>query len=116
MQRLDILHESHVIDEQTHQLVGRVISYLQEVQALDIGKMEVFITHLAMAVMRMKKGESIDGVDAGILVDIEKSEYHGKALQIIAEIESWSGFSYAQSEVSYLLLHLVNLFNEKGEK
>lgn len=55
MQRLDILHASNVIDEHTHRLMQKVISYLQETYSLEESKMETFITHLAMAVVRLKK-------------------------------------------------------------
>jgi len=116
MQRLSILQEANMIDEQTHQLMNKVISYLQQTQELKESKMEVFITHLAMAVMRLKKGEVVDDMEPAILAEIEKSDDYPTARQIVAEIESWSSFTYAASEISYILLHLVDLLNKKGEK
>ena len=113
-ERLDILMAGDVISEEASTIAEKAVQRLsnQAHRPLPQNKVEMLVTHLASALTRMSRGESIDGPPDELSSEIEKSEQIDLAKGEITWIQSNWAEEIPQSEIAFLKIHYVSIFQE----
>ncbi|MDO6657717.1 PRD domain-containing protein [Anaerobacillus sp. 1_MG-2023] len=113
-ERLDILKAGDVISEEAstiaEEAVQRLSAHTQK--TLPQNKVEMLVTHLASALTRMSRGESVDGPPEELFSEIEKSEQIDLANREINWLKSNWGDEIPKSEIAFLKMHYVSIFKE----
>lgn len=107
-ERIKILYENAVISKEIAEFVYKILDYL-EAENYKQEKLEVFITHLAMASQRVLNNEECMVFDDSIWNQVECSTSYQKSLKIYKYICDVSPVKYPRSEEKFILLHLCNL-------
>ncbi len=120
MQRFDILRTAGLIDDAVYRIITAVRQQFVQWQVdCETAQVEMLLTHLAMALMRIQKDEQQTiGLDDEIWQEVTESErypellaYHQRILSLIA-IELPHLLISAQEE-SYLIANLYSLSLEQ---
>ena len=77
--------------------------------------MEIFITHLAMAASRSKKGEAEETLDDSIKTALKQEEIYSEAKTILDHILGFTTIHFPDSEVDLLLVHICTLCKKRRE-
>ena len=107
-ERIDILKTSGVIDRDVANFVTEVIDDFSS-KHFDEGKMEMFTTHLAMAIERIKKNEPVETLDDIIWNDVKNNENFENATKLFKVLSAKSPVTITDSEERFLLMHICNL-------
>ncbi len=113
-ERLVILKEAELIDNEAYEKTEKIIETVSREFSLDleseIGQM--FITHVSMAIMRIKNGDITSNVENEIYEEIKESKNFEKAQKfsdIIAEIIE---HEIPKNEKEYLVINGCLLMEE----
>lgn len=113
-QKLNILLENSIIDLDTKVYVSNIFRYLLENSIVnDPNKLDSFLTHLAMADMRRKKDENIDGLDEYILSEILNHPLYDRSKELWGVLEDNFSNVFPDNEYNYFYLHIINLLEEE---
>ncbi|MDY0277111.1 MAG: PRD domain-containing protein [Acholeplasma sp.] len=114
IEKLTILRESDVINENAF---GFAVKAYEEAKKYSESeeKINMFITHLAMATMRIIRGDIVEA-DAEELKTSVKLEVGEKVFALVDELwnkmKKHSPIVFPDSEDAFIYLHLCNVFNE----
>jgi len=110
-QKLTVLLESGIINQETHDYCLRVLSFLLENKIIDEdAQADVFLTHLAMADARRQEGNAIvDKLDDFILNEIHADAKFEEAKILWKKLEE---NEFEASELDYFYLHIINMIKE----
>ena len=111
--RIEILRSATVINDNVAQYVNKVIDKLERYQ-FDESKMEMFTTHLAMAVQRIMKNGEVEHLDESIWNEVKNFDTFNEAKQVYANIVSEAPVQIPESEEKFLLMHLCNLLQKES--
>lgn len=113
LMRLNLLLDAGEIDEEIIQIIAEFTRMVEEELSLSIDEKNgsMFITHMAMALSRIKKGEEIMPMDESLLDEVKASNAYNKIPTLIDEIEKRFDINIPKSEFGYIALHLCNLEN-----
>lgn len=110
--RLNILKEAGQISEETFEALKRVINMLND--KFDIKLTEengaMLITHLSVALERIKKGEIIEGIDSEIYEQIKNHPAYKECIKVLKSIEEESNIKIPENEETFIMMHLCTLF------
>lgn len=109
--RIEILRSAAVINDNVAQYVNKVIDALEKYQ-FDESKMEMFTTHLAMAVQRIMTNGEVEHLDESIWNEVKIFDTFNEAKQVYASIISDAPVQIPESEEKFLLMHLCNLLQK----
>ena len=70
----------------------------------------MFVTHLAIALKRMREDDSIQPLDCVIIDEIQASVAYPKSITAMNEIESLFAVNLSDAEKGYIYLHLNKYF------
>jgi hypothetical protein len=113
-EKLKILRDSNVIDEETEQFVLSVNHYLLTRKVIDEEEhLDMFLTHLAMANMRQKKNETPLIMDEDILSEIKKDQKLAESKALWQELAQYSSTVFSTDELWFVYMHIINLLNKK---
>ena len=110
--RIEILRSATVINDNVAQYVNKVIDELERYQ-FDESKMEMFTTHLAMAVQRIMTNGEVEHLDESIWNEVKNFDTFNEAKQVYANIVSEAPVQIPESEEKFLLMHLCNLLQKE---
>ena len=110
--RIEILRSATVINDNVAQYVNKVIDELDRYQ-FDESKMEMFTTHLAMAVQRIMKNGEVEHLDESIWNEVKNFDTFNEAKQVYSNIVSDAPVQIPESEEKFLLMHLCNLLQKE---
>ena len=115
-EKLNILLENEIIDEETFKEMNDVIGYLKANDVItEDDEVDTFITHLAMASGREKNQEEpIDSVDDAIKSQIEEAPEYADAVQLWEKLSELVSVDFPAAENDYFYLHLVTLLQTKN--
>jgi transcriptional regulatory protein LevR len=115
-ERLRILNEGGVIDEDARKGVERGIELLASKYgiALNGALGERFTTHVAMAIMRVRRGEAAAAPQGEVYDDFREMPEFRKAEDVGKELEDAFGVEFPASERQYVVMNLCTLFEESG--
>ncbi len=111
-ERIQILQVNGVISEKvadyTRSIVDRI---LLEVPEVEQEKLEMFITHLAMAGKRAEEGTEENPIDEAILQGMEEEEAYEHAVVLRDQFLSMTDINFPKTEKDFLSVHLCNLLS-----
>ncbi|MGI1690502.1 MULTISPECIES: PRD domain-containing protein [Thermoanaerobacter] len=115
--RIDLLVQGNVIDFDTGKAIKKIDEELKvnyEICTED-EHYEMFITHLAMSIKRLKEKEKLEStIDDELFNEVKNSPNYYRALGILQNIEDRIEIKLPESEKRFVLLHLCNLL-ERGK-
>ncbi|PFG14947.1 PRD domain-containing protein [Bacillus sp. es.036] len=113
-ERLDILKAGDVISSEASTIAEQAVQRLssQTQKPLPQNKVEMFVTHLASALTRISRRNSIDAPPGELISEIEKSDLLQVAKREISWIQSNWAEEIPQSEIAFLKIHYVSIFQE----
>ncbi len=112
-EKLKVLLESGVIDQETFDYSITVLAYLLENKIINTAEAaDVFLTHLAMADARRKAGEAVNALDDFILNEIKGDLRYEQAVTIWKQLQVLEPKEFVNSELGYFHLHLTNMIEE----
>ncbi len=76
----------------------------------------MLVTHLPMALMRIKRGEEVEDLNEIVLKELKKEEYYSPCLGFIKKIEAETEIEIPAGEKNYLALHFCNLIKQERGK
>ena len=111
-ERIEILRSAAIINDDVAQYVNKVIDILQEYD-FDESKMEMFTTHLAMAVQRIMVSGAVEQLDDSIWKEVQTFDTFDEAKQVYSNITRDVPVKIPESEEKFLLMHLCNLLQKE---
>ena len=108
--RVKILEENEVISRKVADYTCRVVDQvLEQIPAATQDKVEMFITHLAMAGKRAEEGTEENPIDEAILAAVKKEAVYPAALTMRDSLLSQTDIVFPETERDFLSVHLCNL-------
>lgn len=109
--RLQILKDAGQITEETFEALKNVIKMFRNKWAIALTEENgaMLITHLSVAIERIKKGEIIEGIDSEVYREIENHEEFSKAKKMLKDIIEASNTQISGSEETFIMMHLCTL-------
>lgn len=104
--KLKILLDNNVISQNVYEKSLSVLSYLAQ-KSVDEQKLDVFMTHLSMALARMEKDETMNILDDAIYAEVTQSDNYEQAVELTKTIEKHIDCQFPQEEIRYIHLHLA---------
>ncbi|KLU17268.1 MULTISPECIES: hypothetical protein [Xenorhabdus] len=110
-QRLTILLQGNVIDQDIYENMLEVVHVLEDTWLIPIRhpQGEMALTHMASAFMRSRRGEIIAPLDKEILATLKQSEYYEQLLTIHHSLIEKFTVALHPNEEGYLLANLYGL-------
>ena len=107
MERLDILLEAELIDHEAYEKVKKIVNKITAELSLDLNTEtgQMFITHVSMAIMRIKNNEATTNVENDIYTEIQESENFENALKFAKIIEDIIEYEIPKNEKEYLVIN-----------
>lgn len=113
-ERLDILHSAGMIEDRVVELCEKTMDLIwMEVAHPSSEKMEIFVTHLAMAAQRILQNQIEENVDTSIAIQLLQDPIYEKAEKLLTQIEQLSDMEFPDSERTLLLIHVCNICKEQ---
>ena len=111
--RLNLLLDAGNVDEDIIRVVGVFVKETESELGItlteDNGSM--FVTHIAMALARMRDGEEIMPIDNALLgEEVTTSPIYPKIPTIIRRVENQTDIKIPEAEYGYVALHLCALY------
>lgn len=114
--RLNILLENNVIDQSVYDETLEILDQIIIPKGLnECDATVVLLTHLAMATTRIKNDDVVAPMDGAIKEEIMKHPSITEVNGLVEEILSKYSTQYPLSEKDYVMLHVCNVINERGE-
>lgn len=111
-ERIQILQVNGVISEKVADYAKKIIDrILSEVPGVEQEKLEMFITHLAMAGKRAEEGTEENPIDEAILEGMKEEEAYEKAVALRDQLLSMTDIVFPETERDFLSVHLCNLLS-----
>lgn len=116
-ERIKLLLQNGVIGERSATISFKSLQWLSN-QGVDLNSEagQMFLTHFAMALERMFKGEKVEPLGDNMMDEIKESENYGTAKNFIDFIENNNQVKLPDVEKGYILLHLCNLIAKGGHE
>lgn len=117
-ERLEILVAGDLLEEE---LKNKLESLLNDFELsyqveLNNDNAAMLVTHLPMALMRIKRGEAVEDLNEAVLAELKAEEFYNDCLEFIEKIEEETKVEIPEGEKNYLVLHFCNLIKqERGE-
>ena len=112
-ERLGILRKGNVISSGVEGRVRRVISRLEENWHIKLteengGRM---VTHLAMALMRIERGEDITAPEDDILEEFYQLDIFEESVKITDDLITWAPMDLPKAEKDYMIVNICLLLD-----
>ncbi|SKC81724.1 PRD domain-containing protein [Maledivibacter halophilus] len=106
-ERLEILKQAGEISDEIMGVVIEFIKNFEKKYSLEINEENgsMLITHLSMALARIKRGEEIDGMDESVLNEIKQNPIYGELPEFYDEIEKKLQIKIPDSERGFIAAH-----------
>lgn len=116
-ERLALLAQADVIDADIYHGILKVVSRLEEHWELPLRteQGERAMTHLVMAMMRVRRGEEIQGIDASLLAELVEMEDYPLIAEIHNDIMIHFPLVVPEQEAGYLLMNVASLYQRAQE-
>lgn len=113
-ERLKILLDNGVISQKVYDVSIDIYKKYFEKEEYNTDKINVFMTHLAMALNRIEKGNEVERLDNDIFSQVKDSHVYDEAFNISRNIVKDLHLDIPESEEEYFILHLGNILIERG--
>lgn len=118
MQRLNILKDAGEISEDIRTSIIDFADNLEREYCLELNEdnAAMLITHLAMALARIKKGEKINEIDELSLTEIKQTPVYNDLPKFFKKIEEKLQLKIPDSEKGFIALHVCTLVSKLSVK
>ncbi|MCM0649734.1 PRD domain-containing protein [Clostridium swellfunianum] len=112
--RLQILKDAGQISEETFEALKQVINMFKDNWELVLTEENgaMFITHLCVAMERIKQDKAIDGIDSEVYEEIKNDENFSKSKLIFQDIIKTANIEIPENEETFIMMHLCTLLQE----
>lgn len=111
-QRLEILEQANLIECRVTKQTEKIIALIyKENLDVDIEKMEMFTTHIAIAMQRILKGKEEKPLDRSVLEALEAECGYDEAFKLSRKVYETVNIDFPKTEQEYLVVHLCNLLS-----
>lgn len=113
-ERLDILKQAGEINDEIATTVIEFAQKLEKKYSLKITEENgsMLITHLSMALARIKRGEEISEIDKSTLKEIKETSIYEKLPEFYKEIEEKLQIKIPDSEKGFIAVHVCTLVSK----
>lgn len=111
--RLNILLQSGVIDQNVYNTSVEVYNKYFDKDEFSEDKVNVFMTHFAMALKRISEGNVVDKLDEEVFNQVKSSKVYDNALNYWNRIKEDIECNVPTNEEEFFLLHLGSIFSGK---
>ena len=113
-ERLEILRSGNVISSGVEDRVKKAISRLKDRWQLILteengGRM---VTHLAMALMRIERGEEISSPENDILEEFRELDIYKASVEIVNDLIAWAPMDLPKAEKDYMIVNICLLLDK----
>jgi transcriptional antiterminator len=109
-QKIELLFEAKQISNENFIYLQKTLEKIELIPiSLEDEKVHVLVTHLAMAIARQEKGESMQEMDAAIFTDIAAQEAFPRAKKLWEKLQDDIPVTFSEAETQYMLLHLCQV-------
>ncbi|MEG1848699.1 MAG: PRD domain-containing protein [Lachnospiraceae bacterium] len=111
-ERIGILEKNEIISVKVADYARKIVDYiLSRCPGVSQDKMEMFITHLAMAGKRAEERTEENPIDEGILEAVKMEAVFPEAVEIRDRILSMTDIVFQETEKDFLSVHLCNFLS-----
>ena len=114
--RIELLKNSDLIDEQIYNKIMSLVSHLDKQWNIRLTEENgaMFITHLSMALKRIKENQSVKSIDEGVFQEILQSDNIEEVQKIYEDIEkNIFNEKLPEEEKKFILVNLLLLKENK---
>ena len=116
-ERLGILSAGNVISPEIEALVRRVISRLHDRWGITLteengGRM---VTHLAMALMRIRGKEKIAAPETDLLEEFRDLAVFSKSTEIVEDLITWTPAELPEAERDYMIINVCLILDAQHD-
>lgn len=106
--RLDILNNSGAICNSTKEVMINVIDMFKEKHDIELTEDNgsMMVTHLSMAIMRVKTNQPVNGINEEVYQETLTSEYFSKANLIYEDLAEVLDVVLPSDEKKYMLVNI----------
>lgn len=110
--RLDILKNAGQISGETYDALIRIIKMFKNKWEIELTEENgaMLITHLSIALERIKKNELVDGIEAETYEEIKNHCQYEKCKNIFEDITKETAIEIPKNEETFIMMHLCALF------
>lgn len=114
--RLGILKDAGQIDDEVYKNVIKAISILHKSWGIELKEENgaMLITHLCIALQRIKDKCPVEEIDEELYKDIKIDKYFKTCEKAFIDIKSEINMDIPESEKSFLMMHLCVLFDKEN--
>jgi transcriptional regulatory protein LevR len=115
--RLELMRSGGVISPGVEALALRVISRFGERWRISLNEENGsrMMTHLAMALMRIERGEEIKGPETGALEEFRDLEVFPLSLEILDDLIAWVPMRLPEPEKEYMIINICLILDPKND-
>lgn len=112
--RLKLLKDGAQIDEDTYNNLLKIIESFKKDFQIELSEENggMFITHLAVALERIKKKELVEPIEDLIFEEVRNDKNFKKANDILGSLENDINISVPEVERPFILMHIVTLLSK----
>lgn len=116
-ERLGILKDGNVISAEVFGQVRRVIARFRQRWNLDLAGEagERIVTHLAMALMRIGRGEEIAAPERESLDEFRDTAFFERAVEIAEDLSAWAAMGLPEAERDFLIINICLILDAEDE-
>ncbi|WP_179122300.1 PRD domain-containing protein [Caloramator quimbayensis] len=109
-----ILKEAGQIDEEVFTNVNKIIFMMKEEYNIELTEENgaMLVTHLSIALQRIKKGEIINQLDKEIFSQVKDNKFYKISEDIVNNIENLINVLIPFNEKVYIVMHLCALLEK----
>lgn len=111
--RLNILKDSNQISDDTYSKVIKIIQILEHRWGIKLTEENggMFITHISIAIERIKSKNYVEKLDKNICLEVENNDNYLKSVEVYKDIEEIIAVKIPKAEKYFILMYLCNLVN-----
>ena len=112
--RLDLLVNAKEIDEAVRDAVIELVQAVEKRYSLTITEDNgaMLVSHLAMALGRIKRGEELEPIDEDIFAEVKQTQTYRELHELYLPLEKRLQITLHQTEKDFLALHLCALVED----
>jgi len=117
--RLELLKKGNQIDQEVFIAMNNVIELFKNNWDIELSEEngQMMITHLSMALMRVKNKLPVNQIDEEVYQEVTESKFFKKAEKILEDMKSILPIELPESEIKYMLVNntlILENLNEGG--
>ncbi|WP_053243088.1 PRD domain-containing protein [Clostridium sp. DMHC 10] len=111
-ERIEILKNANQIDDNVQTSLRNIINMFWNDFNIKLTEenASMLITHLAVALQRIKQGKCEAGINEDAYKEIEQNEFYGKSVNALSKIAEICNIDIPHSEQTFIIMHLCTLF------